>query len=210
MDNFTLTKTKGYWYYYCYYQEKRKRFSTGVKNQKRAYQYCLDLERSRRLIPNKETGQITFGEFAKPFYVWGECPIVSDKISRGYHYSQTLCNSNKLCLNKNIIPTFGDLCLSEITEDMVNIWLLDLKNPRMVDEKKYKGIANSTANKQLKLLRDIFSIAVKRRLIETDPAKNVHKLYDNVNRRGSFTLEEAQQILSHKEYWESHFVLLIK
>jgi len=208
MENFTLTKTKGYWHYYCYDKGKRRRFSTGLKNQKRAYQYCIDLERNGRLIPGKETDLITFEDFAKPFFVWGSCPIVTDKIARGYHYSQTLCISNKLSLNKNIMPTFGNLRLTEISEDMVNSWLLNLKNPRIINGKEYRGLANSTANKQLKLLRDILQIAVNRRILQYNPAKSIHKLYDNAKIRGTFSIDEAKQILGHKEYWKSHYAYL--
>ncbi len=206
--SFTLSLVKGYYYYYCYDGNKRRRFTTGLKNQKKAYQYCLDLERRGKLIPTKEVPTITFGEFAMPFYVWGECPIVTDKLARGYHYSQTLCNNNKLCLNKNAIPTFGEIRLCDITEDMVNDWLLNLKNPREFNGRTYRGIANSTANKQLKLVRDILDVAVKRRLIESNPAKGVHKLSDNAKRRGAFSLDEAKELLGHKGYWRSHYAYL--
>lgn len=208
MQTFTLSLVKGYYYYYVYDNGKRRRFTTGLKNQKRAYQYCLDLERKGQLIPHKEVPTLTFGEFAMPFYVWGECPITTDKLARGYHCSQTLCNNNKLCLNKNAIPTFGEIRLCDITEDMINDWLLNLKNPREFNGRTYRGIANSTANKQLKIIRDILDVAVKRRLITSNPARGVHKLSDNAKKRGAFSVDEAKELLSNRGYWRSHYAYL--
>jgi len=208
MDTFSLIKTKGYWYYYCYDKGKRRRFSTGLKNERRAYQYCVDLEKNGRLIPNKESSNTIFEEFAEPFFVWGICPIVTDKIDRDYHYSQTLCNNNRLSMIKNILPTFGKLRLGEITEDMVNTWLLNLKKPRVVNGKNEKGLANSTANKMLKILVDVLDTAVKRKLIRSNPARQIHKLCDQPRKRGTFTVDEAKEILGHREYWTSHLAYL--
>ncbi|MGH0051990.1 MAG: tyrosine-type recombinase/integrase, partial [Sphaerochaetaceae bacterium] len=108
----------------------------------------------------------------------------------------------------NIIPTFGRLKLSEITEDQINTWLLNLKHPRMIGDKEEKGLANSTANKMLKILSGVLDIAVKRKLIQDNPAKLVHKLCDQPKKRGIFSVDEAKKILGHKEYWSSHLAYL--
>ena len=202
MTTFTLTKTKGYYYYYCYDNGTRRRYSTGLKNYKRAYQYCIALDRNGKLLPNKN-GNVLFSEFSLPFWKWETCPIVTDKIERGYHFSQTLCKNNRGSMEKNILPTFGPVPLASITPDMVNTWLLGLKKPRCINGKNYKPLANSTANKMLRMLKDMLEIAVRRGMIPTNPVPLVGKLADNYKKRGTYTIEEANLILRDKDTWSS-------
>jgi integrase len=154
------------------------------------------------LIPGR-SNKLTFGEFAEPFWIWDRCPIVTDKILRGYKFSQTLCRNNLHSMRKNILPTFGDYLLTDITPDMVNRWLLSLIRVRIIKDKKYPPLANSTANKMLRILKDMLDVAVKRELIPSNPAKSVHKLADNYRKRGTFTVEEAKRILENKDVWDN-------
>lgn len=200
---FTLTRLNGIWQYYTYDENgKRRKYSTGLNKKSAAYAYCLSLAQQGALIPSRKE-KLTFREFAEPFWIWGKCPIVTDKILRGYKFSQTLCRNNRHCMRKNILPTFGDCLLTDITPDMVNRWLLGLIKPRTVDGKRYPPLANSTANKMLRILREMLDVAVQQGLLATNPAKSVHKLADNYKRRGCFTLDEARLILNDREAWRS-------
>ena len=200
---FTLTKVGSTWYYLAYdKQGKRCRYSTGQTNKSAANAYCMALLKEDALIPGR-SNKLTFGEFAEPFWIWDRCPIVTDKILRGYKFSQTLCRNNRHSMRKNVLPVFKDYLLTDITPDMINRWLLGLIKPRTVDGKHYPPLANSTANKMLRILKDMLDVAVKRELIPSNPAKSVHKLADNYRKRGTFTVEEAKRILENKDVWDN-------
>lgn len=200
---YTLTKVNNIWYYLTYDMNgKRRRFSTGQITKSAAHAHCMDLLRNDALIPN-QIKKMTFLDFSEPFWIWETCPIVTDKIERGYRYSQTLCRNNRGSMEKNIIPTFGKYYLSDITPDMVNRWLLGLRHPRKVRGKVYKPLANSTANKMHNMLKDMLEIALRRNLITSNPATGVHKLADNYKVRGCYTVQQARLILSDKDEWNS-------
>ena len=202
-QEFTLTRVGEVWYYFAYdSQGNRRRYSTRQPNKGAANAYCIALAKEGALIPGRSK-HLTFSEFSKPFWIWGTCPIVTDKIERGYKFSQTLCKNNRGCMEKNIGPTFGRFLLTDITPDMVNRWLLGLRKPRIIDGKQERGLANSTANKMLRILSEMLDVAVQQKLIPSNPAMDVHKLADNYRKRGCYTVDEARLILGHREQWPS-------
>ena len=202
-QQFTLTRVDGVWYYYAYDSKgRRRRYSTGQATKSAATAYCVGLAKDDALIPGR-CSRLTFEEFSAPFWIWGKCPVVTDKIERGYKFSQTLCRNNRGCMEKNILPVFGKLSLTNITQDMVNTWLLGLRKPRVIDGKQERGLANSTANKMLRILREMLDVAVRQGLITSNPAADVRKLADQYKPRGCYTVEEARMILSDKAEWPS-------
>lgn len=104
-------------------------------------------------------------------------------------------------MEKNITPVFGEMRLEEITPDQINRWLLGMRKPRAIGDKKYKKLANSTANKMLRMLKEMLDVAVKRKIIRENPAAEVKKLNNCPKKRGTFTVEEAKLILGNKEAW---------
>ncbi|MGH0054588.1 MAG: tyrosine-type recombinase/integrase, partial [Sphaerochaetaceae bacterium] len=84
-QQYTLTKRNGVWYYLAYdHKGRRHKYSTGQTTRSAAHAHCNKLLVAGALIPDRHDN-ITFGEFSKPFWVWDTCPIVTDKIARGYH-----------------------------------------------------------------------------------------------------------------------------
>lgn len=205
---FSLTKIDKYYYYYTYDGPDRLRYSTGCKSKQKAQAHCAVLEREGKLIPYKQTKPITFKEFSEPFWIWGKCPIVTDKIDRGYRFSQTLCKNNRGAMNKNIVPYFGSTLITEITHAQINKWLLSLRKPRAIDGKDQRILAPGTANKMFRILKEMLQEAVRMGMLDHNPATNVKLLHDAQNRRDAFTFEEAKKLLSNKEDWKNDIAWL--
>lgn len=190
----TLKSGKVVWYYHAYDENnKRLTFSTGHTGKSRAQAYVLDLLKQGRLIPDHALRNTTFEELAKPFWLWGECPYVTDKIRRGGEYSRSLCDSNRKSMEKHILPIFGPKRVTTITMRMVNDWLLALPGAAK--------ISRSTANKMLAILRTMLAEAVHRGIITANPAAAVKPLVEKANARDAFTLEEATRLLSDPDKW---------
>lgn len=197
---FTLFKrktAKGVVWYYLAYDDagERRRYSTGQTSKTAARTYCEALSKMGKLIPDAKDRDVTLAEFSAPFWVWGVCPIVTDKIARGGHYSQTLCKNNRKSMVKNVLPMLGKTKLSKLTPAMINTWLLNLQNPREIKGKMKPGLSNSTANKMLRLLKEMLDTAEAQGLIEKNPCLKVKRLTEHPQRRDSFSLAEAILIL---------------
>jgi hypothetical protein len=125
------------WYFYFYDESHRKvRRSTGFTNRKKAVAYVNKLIASGRLRDSAvSSSKVTFCDFAKPFWIWETCPYVTNVIKRGGHYSKDLCKSNLMCMEKHILPTFGEVKLSRITKDMINDWLICLPDAHKISNK---------------------------------------------------------------------------
>lgn len=96
------------WYYHAYDEDGlRISVSTGKLTKSKAMDHVLTLLKNGRLIPSNSKRMVTFQEFSKPFWIWGECPYVMDKIKRGGSYSRSFCEANRKSMEKHIIPTFG-------------------------------------------------------------------------------------------------------
>jgi integrase len=201
-NTFTLIKRNSIWYYYAYDKTgERRRFSTGQKTKMAAQAYCTELLKKDRLIPEIKKTDITFLEFSQPFWIWEKCPIVTDKILRGFSYSQTLCKSNRGSMAKNIIPTFGKIKLRDITPSMINTWLLGLQKPRIIKGKEKPGLSNATSNKMLRILKEMLDEAIRQGLIDANPCEMIRRLHEKAHRRDAFSIEEAAKILGDKSAW---------
>lgn len=189
-----LKSGKIVWYYHAYDDDGRRiSVSTGQTAKTRAREIALALSRQGKLIPQNYKHSITLKEFAKPFWVWGECPYVTDIIKRGGEYSRSFCDSNRKSIDKHIIPAFGKKRIGKISESDINRWLLDL--PGEAD------VSRATANKMLGLLRIILAEAVKQNIIEKNPADKVKPLIEKANARDAFTKKEAVALLNDPEKW---------
>ena len=189
-DHYVMIKRdNGVWYYYVYRFGKRVYRSTGET--KRSEALCVINSRllaGDLLNDAEKTRPKTFAEFSDPFWIWGRCPILTDRIARGGHFTKGLAYTNRKNVDKYLLPTFGGKLLPEITPAMVNRWILSL--PGKFD------ITPQTANKQLTMLRQMLDVAVSENLIQDNPARKVRPLVPKPGIRGCFTLEQIRRLLS--------------
>lgn len=189
-DHYVMLKRgNGVWYYYVYRYGKRVYRSTGETRRSEA----LCVINSRLLAGDllndaEKTRPKTFAEFAAPFWIWGRCPILTDRIARGGHFTKGLAYTNRKNVDKYLLPTFGGKLLLEITSAMVNRWILSLPE-------KY-NITPQTANKQLTMMRQMLDVAVSEDLIQENPARKVKPLVPKPGVRGCFTLEQIRRLFS--------------
>ena len=189
----------GYYYYYFYRYGRRIRRSTGTKRKGRALAIVDERKALGDLL--NETARIlppTFREFAQPFWIFDTCPILTDRILRGGHFSKGLADTNRRNVIKYLIPTFGDKFLPEITPSMVNRWLLSLPA-------KHK-ITPQTANKQLTMLRQMLDVAVSENQISDNPARKVKPLVPKPGTKGCFTKDQITALFASA--WPDYVVEL--
>lgn len=185
------------WYYYIYDQNGHRKYrSTGTSNKAKARAYVLKKYKDGTLFEFK-TKEMLFKEFAQPFWIWETCPIVNAKIKRGGTLTKGYCRSSRILLDQKIIPAFGNKTISAITPDMIDKWLLDMP-------KKYK-IGNKTANKAYMILKQMFDIAVRQRLITHNPCNEVSRLIEKDRRRGCFTVQQIGAIF--RSEWENDMAM---
>ena len=189
-DYFVIFRHRnGYWYYYVYRFGKRIRRSTGEKRKADALQVIFERrDRHDLLNEQKASRWQTFKEFSEPFFDYGRCPIIQDKVQRGGHYSVQLADTNRRNVRKYLLPYFGTKVLQEITTAMVNSWLVELP--------KRHNITPQTATYQLVMLRQILDVAVSRNLITENPARNVKPLIAKRKERGCYTKEQVSLLFS--------------
>jgi integrase len=100
---------------------------------------------------------------------------------------------------KHLLPEFGDLPLSDVTP-----WKIEKYKSRRVNE----GAAKSTVNRELALLKTVFSKAVIWGKAKDNPVKRV-KLYRENNRRERFlTEEEAHKIIEAAGDPVKYFIII--
>lgn len=199
-DHFVMYKREnGIWCYYVYRFGKKVRRSTGERRKGRAYAIAEERAALGDLLCLLErTLPKTFAEFSEPFWNFDTCPILQDKIARGGHFSKGLAKTNRLNVQKYLIPVFGKKYLPEITPAMVNRWLLSVPE-------KHK-VTPQTANKQLTMLRQMLDVAVSENLISENPARKVKPLIPKKTAKGCFTRDQIKSIFS--EPWHNSIVEL--
>ena len=111
-DHYVMIKRdNGVWYYYVYRFGKRVYRSTGET--KRSEALCVINSRllaGDLLNDAEKTRPKTFAEFSDPFWIWGRCPILTDRIARGGHFTKGLAYTNRKNVDKYLLPTFGGSC----------------------------------------------------------------------------------------------------
>jgi site-specific recombinase XerD len=82
-------------------------------------------------------------------------------------------------------PYFGEKPLDDITEDDIEGYIKYLKE---------KGLANTSINHNLAIIKIIFNYAEKRNEILYNPLKQIGKLKSDTKEKGTFTNEEAMKL----------------
>jgi len=100
---------------------------------------------------------------------------------------------------KHLIPAFGGNPLNDITP-----WRIEKYKSKRLSE----GVVRSTVNRELALLKTIFSKAVVWGKAKENPVKKV-KLYRENNRRERFfTEEEAHKLIEASEGPVKYFIII--
>ncbi|WP_319561062.1 tyrosine-type recombinase/integrase [Marispirochaeta sp.] len=179
---FKTRKTKsGDIYYATFRAMPGKWISTGTTDLKEAERWAANYEIS--IVP---TEQQTLAEFADRFYIPGKCPWLRRMKAKGKTFTVNHLKKMRGDLDNYILPEFGNLMLSAITQRDIDDYLIDLKSKRY-----RRPLMADAKNKVLISLRHVMKEAVAQGLIERDPTQGIVWFKD--------TEETEQEVFSPEE-----------
>ena len=171
-------------YYYWVYdtQGKRRQFSTGCTDQKKALKEVMRRFKEGMLIPND---RLILKKWTQVWFEYDLCPYIQGHLIRGFSYSRTHAANQRSYLERFIWPTFGNRGMDTIKADDIEKWIFDLLND---------GTSRDTVNRCLATIRLIFNEAVRLGLVEFNPAKLIRKLKHSPKEKGILTEDEEQKL----------------
>ena len=140
-------------------------------------------------IPVTSSSNITFEEFASPWWHWDTCPYVLARREAGTEkhplIKRSTVEGNRRWMERYLIPYFSEIRIQSISVRMVNRFLSELK--------KRHHLANKTINNIRQILSTMLSDAVARQLIDANPVSGtLQRAVD----------EKKQELLTDDEWFK--------
>jgi integrase len=178
-DGFTLLRRRGsqYWAFYCMENGKRISHSTGKTDKAEAEAIAREY-----LKPKASQENVTFGEFAKDFFVWDQCAWIRAQHAAGRTFSKGAAIGRRVHLTKWIPPKYGARPLSSITPKELRDWIISLP------------LSGQTKNHLKYTLKTVFGEAVFAGLITSNPVADIRNVALNRKERDAFTLEDLGKL----------------
>ena len=133
-----------------------------------------------------------FEDFAKNFFIrTDEQSIYEHNKKFGKKYDTDWYTAREGILNNYIMPKFGQMNMSDITDIMIEEWYIRLYG---VKSKEPKELSNAVKNRVLNTLSIVLKEAKRKRIIETNPCDTVETLNPEYQKRGFFTVEEIHKL----------------
>ena len=205
------TKKPGKFIYYCqFYDESGNRMtavSTGQTSKAAAETWAIE-QIKRGIITSDKN--ITFAQYAQSWWVWDECSYVKSRIARGATITRSYVDSMRGYLQNHILPYFGDTKLQKISSNMIEKWLMDLR-----EKPGKRGIILSptTVNRCLTCFKIMLKEAVRLEYLHKSPAVGIKQLRERPERRSILTIDEARALIQDdniSQVWDGdlrHFTL---
>lgn len=172
-------------YYYTTYDmfNRRKQFSTGCTKKTEAKKYCLNL-----LLTDSLTGSptLTFKQYTKKWYVYGECKYIESILNRGRTYSRSNSELFRAKLVNKMWPYFGNILMTDIKPLHLEEWIIILKK---------EGLTNVTINTYLSAIKTIFNEAYRLGDITKNPVTHIKRLATDSKSKGTLTTSEVEKLL---------------
>lgn len=130
-----------------------------------------------------------FRDFAKNFFLRGDqYSIRKHNEMMKKFYDEAWYESNQGRLNNYIMPMFGDMLMSDITDVMIEDWYISLNS----FANSSKPLADNSKVKVLQALKHIMKEAKRRRVIDINPCDTVELIEQEHAKRGFFTVQEIR------------------
>lgn len=183
-------------YYYWVYDENgiRRYRSTGERTKAKALEYVMR-RRDEGLLGERDARTMTLNEFCADMFVDGRCPIAKEAAARGKGFSGNTRRNRRISLKKHILPYLGRATVSTISVAQINEWLVSLPEK--------DKISRSTANQCMDTLTKVLDHAVRLRIIQKNPCRDVESLGDDSERYPAFTREEVRALIGRPEDWKN-------
>jgi len=144
----------------------------------RARQFKLEISQGGdpQAQAKQKRSEMTYSEFFEQHYM----PSIESRLrnARGY----------EIQYRKYLKDAFGDIKVSHISKQMVQIFHTELRNS--------KGLSNATANRYLQLLKASINFGINMEIIDLkrNPCQGI-KLYDEVNNTRYFSSDELARLI---------------
>ena len=134
-----------------------------------------------------------FKDYAKDFFIPGKCPYEAEKLKLGKKISVTSLSTYRANLDSKWMPMLSDIKLKDITQELVIDCRMKLKE---------RGLKGSSINITMFVLDTILSTAVKQKIIENNPLKNIERLSTKDSKeKEAFTEDDIKKILAQE--WDN-------
>lgn len=180
-----------YQWWYTNDEGKRLRVSTGEVLKENAR------EEIRKYVDSKVAATresvLSFRAYAEPFFRWDTCPRINRLLDEGKSIGKTHVARSRRWLENEVFtdPIFPTLPVKNIKRADI----LDFRN-RL--RRKKDGGQTNTVNKVIATVKSILSEATFRQDIDYNPGADVGNVRYQPLQRGSFTVEEAREILQKR------------
>ena len=191
-------------YYYRFYDEngKRNHRSTGQTSAAKAHEYVINKMKTTGLVSARrerelqkevkvEKRNVTFKEFTEDFFVWGKCEYILDRNTfGGKSISKNHAYVERGFIKNRIRPYFKSKSLRDITTDTIKQYIINLR--------KKGDITDGSINHIIKIVKIIFSEAVRRKVITEDPTKGISYIAVKQKDRGIMKIEEIHKLFDYE------------
>lgn len=169
-------------------------YSTHTNNENQAAIYA-DKHLEKTIGIRSSNRPITFGAFAKDFFSLCD-PHGWRKRNERYnkHFDDTYYNSRQGYLDNYILPRWGDMLITSITDVAIENWFLDLQSVR-----SGKMLADDSKNKVLIAMRIILQEAKRQGLIKDNPAMDVKEISAKNESREPFNAIELYKMFPREK-----------
>jgi integrase len=168
------------WYFTYWLGDRRLVRTTGQTTKGKAE---AEAERFVAELEATQSGTIpTLREYAKNFFVWGQCQWIKARHEWGKRFSEDVASSRRGHLINHVFPQFGDLPLDKIERHEVRDWLLELP------------LSAQSKNHVLFSFRIVLRKAEEDGLIPFNPLEQIEPLGVKPKERDVFSLEELARL----------------
>ena len=167
--------------YYWKRPHEKTFHTTRTRNKSDARAFIAEALKKDNPIP------ILLNDYAKDFYVWGECSYIKRQLAKGKSLSEKWAQSRRSHLDMYILPKWGHMRLDQINPVKWENWLISL------------DLANGTKNSITHTINIIFKEAKREGILKFNQITDVEPLSNNYQNRDAFTRVEIKLMFPDKD-----------
>lgn len=204
------SKKYGHIYYVRFYDEDGNRLSgrsTGQTTKARAEAWAYEELKNGHI---RSVKNITFGEYAKDWWIWDRCDYVKGRALRGRPLSRYYVDTMRGYLENHILPYFKNKRFQSINAGMIENWLMKLATKTT---RRGEPITPTTVNRCFTCLKIMLNEAVRLGYLYRNPAEKIGKLREVPKEKSILTPDEVRQLFQEDQMdyiWEGdirHYTL---
>lgn len=155
---------------------------TETSSRKAAEAWALERLLSKETTPLRKLKGKTFGEWAKPWWLFDTCPYIREKVDGGFNISRAYAQVRRSYLVNHLIPEFRDVPLTALTPIMFR----DFKGKLQAAG----ALSPASINRILGTARVMFNYAVRMGELQNNPVAPVTELKEEPRARGILSMQE--------------------